>query len=98
MQMRARNYSVLNRAVARAISHSVNDYYKQKNKQKKYNNVVKNYNNTAQMPQVNNMSNADSAIWGIFILFAIVGLAVAFPWMWFLYFVIFAFGFVAIGR
>jgi len=93
MMIRPRSYSVLNRAVAKAISHSVNDYYRQKNRQEKYNNTYQNYNST----KTNNTNRDESVggiVWITLILMAFIGLAVVFPWLWYLYFVFIVFGFI----
>lgn len=38
MKMRPRKYGTLNRSIARATSHAVNNYYRRKNRNKNYNN------------------------------------------------------------
>ena len=48
MMMRPRNYGTLNRTIAKAIGHSVNDYCRQRERQKKYDKInrINEMNNT----------------------------------------------------
>ena len=98
--MRPRSYSTLNRAVAKAIGHSVNDYYRQRDKQKKYDkiNTYKATNNNAvKMPQVNNTEGNETVIgWIIAIMFILIGLAVIFPSIMWLYLFLIILGFIFI--
>lgn len=57
MMLRPRNYGILNRAIARGVSHTVNDYYRRNNKRRVSNvNVNRNNNlngNNANDGQIN---------------------------------------------
>jgi len=66
--LRPRNYSTMNRVIAKAVSHSVNDYYRQKkraNTYKTYNDNVNKINNTP-------LSASESIIASVIILIFIM--------------------------
>jgi len=97
--LRPRSYSTLNRAVAKVIGHSVNDYCRQKERQKRYNNTYCNskpINNTVKMPQVNNTEGNEVVIgWIIATIFILIGLACIVPEiMWLYLFIIIALFFI----
>ena len=76
--MRPRNYGSMNRVIAKAVSHSVNDYYRQKKKTNAYNT----YNNVSK---VNNtpLSASESIIASVIILiFIMFILAVSNQYQW----------------
>jgi len=68
MMMRPRNYGYTNRAIARAISHSVNDYYRQKKRVNTYNAYTK-VNNVNNIPLSASESIIASIVILVFIMF-----------------------------
>lgn len=92
MQMRPRNYGSMSRVIAKAVSHSVNDYYRQKkrsNTYKQYNNTQTYYerqNGVSSPSAINNTEdNALGLLFVSSILFVLIVLACAFPMIIWLY-------------
>ena len=77
--MRPRNYSVLNRSIARGISYALRD-----NNRKKYSKSNSNTYNQNSSTNVSKPSDADVII-GMIILFVLIGLPCIFPGILFLY-------------
>lgn len=80
MQMRPRNYSFLNRAIARGVGHAVNDAYRRKERQRKYNNIhnINNVNsNNNHYNSSDNNSTSDGTLALTIIACILVGLAIA---------------------
>jgi hypothetical protein len=94
MQMRARNYSILNRTIARSVSYALRDSNRRKYKSK---NTYSNPNNTVKMPEVNNTEGSGAVIAWICAVFGVlIILAVVFPSIMWLYLIIVVLGFVFI--
>ena len=92
MRMSPRKYGTMNRVIAKAVSHSVNDYYRQKkrsNTYKQYNNTqtyYKRQNGVSSPSAINNTEdNALVLLLGSVILFVLIVLACAFPMIIWLY-------------
>ena len=95
MQMRARNYSVLNRTIARSVSYALRDSNRRKYKSNK--NTYSNPDNTVKMPQVNSTEGSGAVIAWICAVFAVfIVLAVVFPMIMWLYLIVALLGFVFI--
>jgi len=91
MMLRPRNYGSINRVIAKAVSHSVNDYYRQKkraDKYKQYNNINANVNNTVKMPKVNNIDDSLTYLF-LVVMIGLVILPFIFPSILILYVIIF---------
>jgi len=67
MMMRPRNYGSMNRVIAKAVSHSVNDYYRHKKK----NNAYNTYNNISKVNDIP-LSTSESIIASVIILIFIM--------------------------
>jgi len=89
MRMRARNYSVLNRSIARGITYALRD--SNMRKYKTNSNIYPNINNnTVKMPQINSTEGNDTVIiWIIVISFIFLGLMCIFPRLMILFFLLF---------
>ena len=79
MQMRPKNYGSLNRAVARGISHAVNDYARQRERQKKREAKYNAVSNTVKTPQGNTESDMSAIFWLVIVTLGAIGLAIAIP-------------------
>jgi len=70
MMLRPRSYGTMNRVIAKAVSHSVNDYYRQKKRNNTYA-KVNNVNSINNTPLSASESVVASVIILIFIMFVL---------------------------
>jgi hypothetical protein len=88
--MRPRSYGILNRSIARGITYALRDSNRRKYKP---NNTYSNPNNTVKMPQINNTEGSGAVIAWICAVFAVlIGLAVVFPSIMWLYLIVILLG------
>ena len=85
MQMRPRHYSTLNRAVARSVTYALRDYGK---KPRRNNYTYVNQNNINSTPPI---SNETAITIGVIGLIFLIGLAILYPALWVLYFILLIF-------
>jgi hypothetical protein len=82
MMLRPRSYGILNRSIARSVSYALRDNNRRKYKSNKNTHI----NNTVKMPQVNSTEGSGTVIAWICAVFAVlIGLAVIFPMIMWLY-------------
>ena len=92
--MRPRRYGTLNRSIAKATSHAVNQAFRSNSRKNKYNNTYNNQNNTVKMPAVRSKEYNDTMVGiGIILLVGFVVLPFVVPgilWFYLLVCIMFA--------